>query len=73
MRGVALLDCSFYPVRDVVAFVHRNVAIHADVKIDVKIQSHLADETFFDLDNTRDRAGDSRKWPSQFFHAAPCP
>ena len=52
--GVALLDRRFYSMRDLVAFVHGNVSVHADVKIDVIIQAHLAGMTFLHLDNTRD-------------------
>ena len=44
-------------MRNVVTLPHRNVAAHADVKIDVKIQAHFAHETFIDLDNSGDRSG----------------
>src|SRR6476646_2202726 len=56
---IALLDCSFYTVRDFVAFVHRNIAIDSCVEIDVEIQSHLSGAAFLNLDNTRHRAGDA--------------
>ena len=44
-------------MRDLVAFVHGDVAVHSDVKIDVKIQTHLAGPAFFNFDDTRDGAG----------------
>ena len=52
--GVALLDCRLYSMRDLVAFMHRNVSIHADVKIDVIIQAHFARMAFLHFDNTGD-------------------
>ena len=49
---VSLLNGAFHLVRNVVAFAHGNVAVHADVKIDIKTQAHFSDETFFDFDDT---------------------
>ena len=54
---VALLDCVFYSMGDFVAVVHRNFAVHYDVEIDIKIQTHLASTAFFNFDDTGDRAG----------------
>ena len=63
---IALLDCSFYTVRDFVAFVHRNIAIDSCVEIDVEIQSHLSGAAFLNLDNTRHRAGDAANGSHNF-------
>ena len=52
--GVALLDCRLYSMRDLVAFMYGNISIHADVKIDVVIQAHLACMAFLHFHNTRD-------------------
>ena len=41
-------------MRDLVALMYGNVSVHADVKIDVIIQAHLARMAFLDLDNTGD-------------------
>ncbi len=49
---VALLDGAFDAMRDFVAFVHRHVAIHSDMKIDIKIQSHLSGATFLNLNDS---------------------
>jgi hypothetical protein len=51
---VALLDCSFHAVRDLVTFMYGNVSVHADVKIDVIIQAHFARVAFLHFDNTED-------------------
>jgi hypothetical protein len=51
---IALLDRGFYTVRNLVAFVHGNVAVHSRVEIDIKIESHFSGPAFLNLDNTRD-------------------
>ena len=43
-------DRIFYPVRQLVAFVDGNAAIHQHVQIDVIGDSHLADKTFVEID-----------------------
>src|SRR5258708_5574320 len=43
-------------MRDLVALVHRNLAIHSDVKIDIKLQAHFASAAFFNVDDTWDGA-----------------
>src|SRR5882724_11458745 len=55
---IALLNCALYSMRDLVAFMYRNVSVHADVQIDVIIQAHLARMAFFHVNNTRNRVGD---------------
>ncbi len=54
---IGALNRILHRMRDVMAFAHGNVFIYANVKIDVKAQSHFADETFFDLRNARHRRG----------------
>ncbi len=54
-------------MRDLVAVMYGNVAVHTDVKIDVIIQAHLAGMTFLHLDNTRDRGGNALNGPDNFF------
>ena len=44
-------------MRDLVAFVNGNFAIHSDVEIDLKIQAHLASTAFFNFDDTGDGPG----------------
>ena len=44
-------------MRDVVAVAHGNSAIHADMQIDVKGKSHFPDQTFFHVQNSRNRNG----------------
>src|SRR5690242_9649639 len=44
-------------MRDLVAFVHGNLAINSDVEIDIKIQTHLASAAFFNFDDTGDGPG----------------
>src|SRR5437762_5545318 len=50
---VALLDCAFYSMRNLVAFMHGNTAVHANVEIDIKIQPHLASPALLNFDNAR--------------------
>src|SRR5262249_17805001 len=52
--GLALLDCRLYSMRDLVPLMYGNVSVHADVKIDVIIQAHLARMAFLHLDDTGD-------------------
>src|SRR5438132_5068168 len=54
---IAILNRTLDIVRDAMSFADRNVAIHPNVKINIKTEAHLADETFFDLDHTRHRSG----------------
>ena len=52
--GVALLDCRLHPMRDFVPFMHGNIAVHSDVKIDIEIQTHFSGAAFFNVYDTRD-------------------
>jgi hypothetical protein len=54
---VALLDCVFYSVRNLMAFVHRDLAVHSDVQIDIKIQTHFAGSALFNFDHAGNCAG----------------
>ena len=53
---IALLDCRFYLVCNLVPFMHGNAPVHSHVKIDIKIQPHLPDQAFFDFDDSGDRS-----------------
>ena len=53
-------------MRNLMSFTHRNFAVHSDVEIDIKIQSHLAGPAFLHLDNTRDRPGSPANGPDKF-------
>ena len=64
---VAFLNRALYSMRDLVAIVYGNFSMHSNVKIDVKIQTHLASPTFFHLNNPRNRAGDGADGPDDFF------
>ena len=50
---VALLDRAFHAMRNLVAFVYRHVAIHSNVKIDVKVEAHFSSPTFLNLNDAR--------------------
>jgi hypothetical protein len=45
-------------MRNLVALVHRDLPIHSNVKIDIKLQAHFASSAFFNFDDTGDCAGD---------------
>ena len=49
--GIARPNSTLHVMGDVVAFADWDVASDADVKINVKIQTHFADETFVDPDH----------------------
>ena len=49
---VALLNRALNLVRNVVALVDGNVAVHADVQIDVILQTHFTGMAFLHVDNT---------------------
>ena len=51
---VAFLHRTLHSMRDAVAFVHGNIAVHADVKIDIKFQAHFAYAGFFNFLNAID-------------------
>src|SRR5690242_17341200 len=51
---VSILNSALNFVCDVVPFAHCNARIYSHVKVDIKAQAHLPDETFFDLNYTRD-------------------
>src|SRR4029450_5816026 len=55
--GGALVDCVFSPMRDLMAFVHGDLAIHSNVEIDVEVQSHFAGAAFFNFDHAGNGAG----------------
>jgi len=50
---VALLDRTFYAMRDLVAFMHGHVAIHSNVEIDIKVETHFSGPTFLNLNDAR--------------------
>ena len=54
---VTFLHRTLHSMRDAVAFAHGNIAVHADVKIDIKLQAHFTDAWFFNclyaIDGTR--------------------
>ena len=50
---VALLDRTFHAMCNLVAFVHRYVAIHSNVKIDIKVEAHFSGPTFLNLNDAR--------------------
>src|SRR5206468_10949150 len=52
-------------MRNLMSFTHRNFAVHSDVEIDIKIQSHLAGPAFLHLDNTRGRPGSPANGPDK--------
>ena len=54
---IALLDRPFYFVRNFVPFMHGNIAVHADMKIDIEIQAHFANQALFDLDYSGNGGG----------------
>jgi hypothetical protein len=51
---VGFLNGPLYFVRDVVPFAHCNARIYPHMKIDIKAQAHLPNETLFDLNYTWD-------------------
>src|SRR5436305_9182769 len=53
---IALLDCRFHLMRNLVPFMHGNASVYSHVKIDIKVQSHLPDQAFFDVDDSGDRS-----------------
>src|SRR4030081_3655536 len=54
---VALLNGALHFVGNAMAVVHRDVSVHSDMKIDIKTEAHLADETFFNFDDARNGSG----------------
>ena len=50
---VALLDRTFYAMRNRVAFMHGHLAIHSNVEIDIKIEAHFSGPTFLNLNDAR--------------------
>src|SRR5207245_5197864 len=42
-------------MRDVVDVANRNIPVHANVKIDIKFQTHFANKAFVDLNYARNR------------------
>src|ERR1019366_6739410 len=49
---IGFLNSAFYLVGNVVAFAHGNVAVHFNVKIDIKTQAHFSGKTFVDFHDT---------------------
>src|ERR1700730_14962993 len=47
---IALLNGALHIVGNPMAVVHRDVSVHADVKIDIKAKAYFADEAFFNFD-----------------------
>src|SRR3981081_4022789 len=54
---IALLKGPFHIMGNPMALVHRDVSVHSDMKIDIKTEAHLADETFFNFDDPGNRGG----------------
>src|SRR5437773_10661691 len=50
---VAFLYRAFHAMRNLVAFMHRHVAIHSNVEIDVKVEAHFSSPTFLNLNDAR--------------------
>src|SRR6202048_53825 len=57
---IALLNGALHIVGNPMAVVHRDVSVHADVKIDIKAKAHFADEAFFNFDDAGNSGG--RVW-----------
>ena len=54
---IALLNCPFYLMRNFVPLMHGNRAVHSNMKIDIEIQAHFANQALFDFDYSGDGSG----------------
>src|SRR5436309_116902 len=52
---VSLLDRVFYVMRNSMPVADGDSPIHSDVQIDIKRKTHLANQTFLNLQNSRNR------------------
>src|SRR5947209_19493022 len=53
-------------MRNLVAFMHGNAAVHSHMEINIKIQTHFAGPAFLNLDNARYRSGGPANGSNKF-------
>src|SRR2546423_2057378 len=54
---ISLLNSALYLVSDVMSLTHGDAAVHFNVKIDIKIEAHLSNQTLVDVSHASHRCG----------------